>query len=327
MKYSKLPEPDVEQPPLPYGAPLPQVGFVGGPSYQGMPPQASAPPSQQYPVIHNVSEQWGGDRNPAAVYPPQPYSQRYDPAPPPPPGAPQQSYPLLTPSYSDYYMYSELVVRHGFLRKVLGLVCVQLAITTVVAGTFILSKAVRSAFYSNPWMLWASFGVTLASLLVLGCSDSARQSHPTNLLLLLAFTLGESVAVGCVSIMYRTDTVVIAFLITTGITLVLTLYAVQTKYDFTTSGGMLLSLLFALMFTSIIGIFWHSKTLDLVIAGVGGLLFSVYIVYDVQLVAGGDRQNQLSADDYILAAINIYTDIINLFIYILRLVDALQSND
>lgn len=53
----------------------------------------------------------------------------------------------------------------------------------------------------------------------------------------------------------------------------LTVYATQTKYDFTTAGGILTGALVALILVSVVGMFWHVKALELVIAGGGALLF------------------------------------------------------
>merc|ERR1719375_1213513 len=54
----------------------------------------------------------------------------------------------------------------------------------------------------------------------------------------------------------------------------------------------------------------------------GVLLFTFYIVYDTQLILGewGGHQQQFGLDDYVFAALNLYLDIINLFLYILRFV-------
>ena len=40
------------------------------------------------------------------------------------------------------------------------------------------------------------------------------------------------------------------------------------------------------------------------------MIFCIYLIYDVQLVIG-DRGRKFSEDDYILAAVNIYLDIVN----------------
>lgn len=47
-----------------------------------------------------------------------------------------------------------------------------------------------------------------------------------------------------------------------------------------------------------------------------------YLVYDTQLIIGGQHKRmQFDMDDYVLAALSIYLDIINLFILILRLLN------
>jgi protein lifeguard len=50
-----------------------------------------------------------------------------------------------------------------------------------------------------------------------------------------------------------------------------------------------------------------------VYAALGAFLFSAYLVYDIQLVMGGKRV-EISTDEYIIAALMIYLDIINLFL-------------
>ena len=53
---------------------------------------------------------------------------------------------------------------------------------------------------------------------------------------------------------------------------------------------------------------------------IGALIFSLYIVYDTQLMMGGKHKYALSPEEYIFAALNIYLDVINLFMYILMIV-------
>merc|ERR1740139_1289616 len=54
----------------------------------------------------------------------------------------------------------------------------------------------------------------------------------------------------------------------------------------------------------------------------GVLLFTFFIVYDTQLIIGclGDHAISFSIDDYAFASLNLYLDIINLFLHLLRLV-------
>ena len=46
----------------------------------------------------------------------------------------------------------------------------------------------------------------------------------------------------------------------------------------------------------------------------GAGLFSVFIIVDTQMI-----MRKLSSDEYVLGAINLYLDILNLFLYILRI--------
>ena len=125
----------------------------------------------------------------------------------------------------------------------------------------------------------------------------------------------------------NTSAVIIAAAITTAIVGVLTIYAIQTKYDFTFMGGVLCGLLVALMVCSLIKIFLpHSKVMELIFAGFGAILFSAYLVYDIQRLMA-HKENQIGVDDYILAAITIYLDIINIFIYVLRIVQEMQNRN
>lgn len=53
----------------------------------------------------------------------------------------------------------------------------------------------------------------------------------------------------------------------------------------------------------------------------GALLFSAFIVFDTHML-----MHKLSPEEYVLASINLYLDIINLFIEILRILDAMKKH-
>ena len=52
----------------------------------------------------------------------------------------------------------------------------------------------------------------------------------------------------------------------------------------------------------------------------GAVIFSLYIVYDTQLMLGGKHKHALSPEEYIFAALNLYIDFMQLFRFILILV-------
>ena len=59
---------------------------------------------------------------------------------------------------------------------------------------------------------------------------------------------------------------------------------------------------------------------------IGALIFSLYIVYDTQLMMGGKHKYALSPEEYIFAALNIYLDVVQLFMYILMIVGGSRSD-
>lgn len=46
-----------------------------------------------------------------------------------------------------------------------------------------------------------------------------------------------------------------------------------------------------------------------------------YIVIDTQLMLGGKHQYEINEEEYVFAALNLYLDIINLFLFLLRIVN------
>ncbi|XP_034876439.1 protein lifeguard 2-like [Mirounga leonina] len=85
--------------------------------------------------------------------------------------------------------------------------------------------------------------------------------------------------------------------------------------------GMLFVLLFVLIIYGILLLFIRSYWLHLLYAGLGTIIFSLYLVMDVQLMVGGrHHHSDLHPEEYIFAALNIYLDIINLFLFILQLI-------
>jgi len=179
----------------------------------------------------------------------------------------------------------------------------------------------------HQWILWISLILSIIVVIPMACVRTLRVSFPINFILLAIFTITEGIILGMVSMKYDTDAVIIAAGITTVIVFSLTIFAFQTKVDFTMMGGMLLCVLVVFMLFGLVAIFLpQSRTLHMVWGALGALIFSVYLVYDTQMMIGGDHKYSISPEEYIFAALAIYLDIINIFMYLLRFVGAARSN-
>jgi protein lifeguard len=66
-------------------------------------------------------------------------------------------------------------------------------------------------------------------------------------------------------------------------------------------------------------IIFRSEVLYVLYSSIGALVFSLYLVLDTQLLLGGKHKYQISPEDYVIAALNIYVDVINIFLMLLSL--------
>lgn len=106
------------------------------------------------------------------------------------------------------------------------------------------------------------------------------------------------------------------------VTLGLTIFAFQTKIDFTVMGGVLFVAVIILIIFGIVAMIFPGKTIILIYASIGALIFSIYIIYDTQMMIGGNHKYSISPEEYVFASLNLYMDIVNLFLYILTIIGA-----
>ncbi|CAH1398922.1 unnamed protein product [Nezara viridula] len=296
----------------------------------------SSYPKQSYPDYPQQQAQSYPQPHPS--YPQQPYPSdpKSYPTYPNSPGYTNQAYSASDPetrtTMSASYVppggedptanfdFTERSIRLAFIRKVYSILTLQLLITVGFIAVFIFSPKVQNYFAQNPiYLLIAVIAVIVLSI-VLCCCTNVRRSSPGNYICLLIFTIAMGFMVGNISVRYDTEAVILAAGLTAGITLGLTLFSFQTKIDFTSWGGALFALLLVLIIGGIFSAIFPSKIGDVLIGSFGAVLMSLYIIYDTQLMMGGEHKYSISPEEYIFASLNLYLDIINLFLYILRLI-------
>eukprot|EP00887_Chlorella_sp_A99_P004615 scaffold4.g4615.t1 len=342
-------------------------------SSQPPPGYPAAPPLPGYPPAAGGSDPRWGPPPPAGAWQqagPSAYQPQYG-APPPygygrPPaggaypaaaGVGAASYkPPARPGGMDGYdaeaaaaaayasAFAEQKVRQAFIRKVFGLVFLQLCVTVGVACVFMFVKPVKCYVrpwsptynpttrtyeakpYSNcgegQWVFWTAWALAFATLIALTCSTTLRRRHPWNLFTLAWFTVVESVLVGVICAYWDVSVVLEAFGTTCAVVGALALAAIFIPFDMTKRGGVLAicSMVFfaVVMMTLFFAFFYVSTWWYLAIAIIGALLFAAYLVYDIQMVMGG-KTLAISPDEYVFASVQIYMDVITMFLFILSI--------
>ncbi|PRW59235.1 lifeguard 1 [Chlorella sorokiniana] len=325
-----------------------------GPPPPGYP--SSYPPPQGYPPQQPPAGAWGYGAPPGAAYPPpqqgfyaQPPLQAYPPQQPGYYPQQQQGLPARPPGAAkppgfDAYdveaaqagaaaaAFMEQKVRAGFIRKVMIIVFLQLCVTVGVAATFMFVQPLRD--YVRPggpgqWVFIVAWVLSLVALIAIMCSSTLRRKHPYNIMALFAFTCIMAVLVGTICSYWDVAVVLTALAVTAAAVAGLTVVAIFGKFDMTKRGGLLamasMVVLFVLIVTLVIGFFYVSKWWYLALSVVLALLFSAYLVYDIQLLVGG-KSVAFSPDEYVAASLQIYLDVVNLFLAILNIVGIASSN-
>lgn len=214
--------------------------------------------------------------------------------------------------YGTTVATSDISVRLAFMGKVYSILGIQLLATSIVAASCMYNAKLRTFVQTNPGLIFFDAILTMVFLLLLLWK---RNQHPLNLFLLSGFTLTEAFTVGAVVSFYEHELVLQALLITLGIFLGLTLYTLQSKRDFSGIGTFLIFALWGLLLVGLVNAFIpFSSVLNLVIALISVFIFCGYIVYDTY-----NLMHRLSCEEYIIASVELYLDVIGLFLNILRI--------
>ncbi|XP_047445342.1 protein lifeguard 3-like [Mugil cephalus] len=309
-----------------YSAP-PAYGF---PSFDGPPPGYPSAPYPPGPNTPLYAGQPGG--NPSAPYPGQPAGPpgAWYPSPPPmPPLAPPTIPSDVLNSDSEFAAsngnWDSVSLRHAFIRKVYLILAAQLMITTAIVAVFTFVDPVKKFVRDNQAVYWASYGVYFVTHLVLVCCQGPRRKSPWNMILLLIFTLALSYMTGTISSFYSTKAVFLALTITAVVCIAVTVFCFQTKVDFTKCQGLFCVLGIVVFVTGIITTivlaFKYVPWLHMLYASLGAIVFTMFLAYHTQLLIG-NRKYSISPEEYVFAALSIYVDIIQIFLFLLQIIGA-----
>ena len=190
-----------------------------------------------------------------------------------------------------------------------------LAILSSTAGVFITMEYFMNVFINSPGLMFALYAVELGLIFT---SRLWSTKVPLNrfLFVLFSFITGVTIAplIGILAASPGGLAIVAKALLAATFTYAATgVIGWTTQRDLSGIGGFLLVALLGMIIVGIVGIFipWGTQ-FEMIYAGIGIILFAAYTMYDFQ------KLKHYPQDRYIDAALNLYLDFFNLFLFILR---------
>ena len=214
-------------------------------------------------------------------------------------------------------------VRRAFVRKVFTLVAIMLAVVTVMCAIPFLNPDMKAFVGRSPGIYFASYFVFLIVYFTIMCCESVRRSFPSNLIATSLLTL----SIGYMSMMlctrYSLDSVLLCLIITTVCCGGIVVFSMTTKHDLTSAIGIIFILSMVLLVFGLVAVValavFHVRWLYTVYAALAALIFMFYLAIDVQSIMGG-RKIEISPEEHIFAAVQIFLDIVYIFWMILQLI-------
>ena len=224
---------------------------------------------------------------------------------------------------NDNILYFDNSVRQTFISKVFITVFFQLLYTF---SYIMICKNVPGilTFMEGDYglgLMYIAFNILIIMTCFLFCQyDNILKPYPNNIIFCILFTICLTHFLFYTFINIPNDILSFTFFTTLFLVSSLIFYASQTKINYTNKGSFLIIGLLSTILLGIFTILLNYQFLQILYPILGVIVFSGYIVYDVQLILGRETI-KYSPDDYLLASVNLYLDIINMCMFVLDLIN------
>lgn len=217
----------------------------------------------------------------------------------------------------------------SFMYAVYAWMAAALSVTAVVAYAVATTPHLMRTLYSSPLLLFGIFAAQIALAVMLSGAVASFGFVPS-LAIFFAYAGLVGLTLSAIFYVYTLASIGTAFATTALMFGGMALYGYVTKSDLTTMGNRALMVLWGLIVAIFVNMFFQNAILDLVISGVGVILFSLLTAYDTQKIKMIARE--LIADEETIQVVGLrcafalYLDFINLFIYLLRFIGKQKDN-
>ena len=208
---------------------------------------------------------------------------------------------------------------NAVMRNVYGWMTMGLLVTTAMALAIS-----NSGIILSQGVIWIA--IILQFGIVMGLSFAINRISATAagmLFFLYAAVTGFTFSI--IFLVFSLGSIAAAFFSTAGVFGAMTIVGMTTKTDLTKYSSYFMMGLIGLIIASVVNIFIGSSAFDFLISIFGVLLFTGLTAYDTQRIANMAANPKMKVDSEntlkfsIMAALTLYLDFINLFLFMLRL--------
>jgi len=219
-----------------------------------------------------------------------------------------------------------LKIRHDFIIKVFSLVGISLAWAFGICLVVNFIPEAKEVFRNNWWIMLLSGVFMLVISIIMVCSRKIATRVPYNYIFLALYSTCSGCLIAGAGAF--TDTMKVLVPCVAAVLFVCCLCLLlgfQTKIDFTARYCMVamgVGFMGLLMFNMIAFFCFYNSTVQMITGSLGVIIFSFALVIDIQMIVGHKHRVRFSIDDYANAALQLHTDVINIFLYMLRFMGA-----
>ena len=212
----------------------------------------------------------------------------------------------------------------SFVSTVFLWMFAALGITALTAYLFASTPSLMMMMFSETGLNIFGWIVMLAPLIIVFVMSARveKMSVQTMTMLYIVYSILMGISLSFIFLLYTGASIMKTFAICSAMFGIMALVGYTTKTDLTKFGGILMMALIGIIVASLVNFFMHSERLEYIISFVGVLIFTGLTAYDVQKIKeignNGIAQGDTMAKMTIFAALSLYLDFINLFLYLLR---------
>lgn len=208
-------------------------------------------------------------------------------------------------------------LRKGFIRKVLFILMAQLGLTTLlVTATLIESTGLATFMKKNPAPTYVAVAAAFIALCALGCWRNIFRKVPQNYVLLFIFTIGCAYFFAGITALTGSKVVLYTTACVVGTTVGISIYTLATKREFIKQWYFISGAAPIFFLLLVFAVVFKGNGLDYIFSGLFALIYLAFFTFDITRLAGR-YESKFTLDEYIVAALDLYIDVVMMFFYVL----------